>query len=67
MSKVIIKDFQGGTRVWVDGNEIENVEKCTLDLEADRTPIATLKIEAIEYEIEKEVNDENIKVTRYKA
>ncbi len=64
MSKIKIHNKGGFTRIWIDGQEIESVEKCTLDLEADRIPIATLKIHVNDYEIEEEFEKQNIKITR---
>lgn len=64
MSKIKIHNKSGFTRVWIDGQEIESVERCTLDLDAERLPIATLKIHINDYEIEEEVDKQNIKITR---
>lgn len=65
MSKVVIKQEGGGTRVFIDGKEIEDVKECTLNLKANyKEPTVKLEILVTEGYVEQEIKKGNIIITR---
>ncbi len=67
MANLKIKYEDGKTRVWLNDNEIENVQECNFDMDAKRTPITTLKIVTMNVDIDTIIREESINLDKYEV